>query len=143
MSRYQTAEERRASHILIPAAASATPEEKAKAKALAEDLLKQVRQNPRKFGELAAKFSKDPGSAEKGGDLGFFARGLMVKPFDEAAFSMKVARSRDRSKRSTVFTSSASMRSKRADDASGVRQSADRGGNPQAESSQGFRRSRR
>ena len=90
MSRYQTAEERRASHILIPAAASATPEEKAKAKALAEDLLKQVRQNPRKFGELAAKFSKDPGSAEKGGDLGFFARGLMVKPFDEAAFSMKV-----------------------------------------------------
>src|SRR6185436_9195336 len=90
MSRYQTAEERRASHILIPAAASATPEEKAKAKALAEDLLKQVRQNPRKFGEVAAKFSKDPGSAEKGGDLGFFARGLMVKPFDEAAFSMKV-----------------------------------------------------
>ena len=90
MSRYQTAEERRASHILIPAAASATPEEKAKAKALAEDLLKQVRQNPRKLGEVAAKFSKDPGSAEKGGDLGFFARGLMVKPFDEAAFSMKV-----------------------------------------------------
>jgi peptidyl-prolyl cis-trans isomerase D len=90
MSRYQTAEERRASHILIPAAASATPEEKAKAKALAEDLLKQAKQNPKKFGELAAKFSKDPGSAEKGGDLGFFARGLMVKPFDEAAFSMKV-----------------------------------------------------
>lgn len=89
-SRYQTAEERRASHILIPAAASASAEEKAKAKALAEDLFKQVKANPKKFGELAAKFSKDPGSAEKGGDLGFFARGLMVKPFDEAAFSMKV-----------------------------------------------------
>ena len=89
-SRYQTAEERRASHILIPAAASATPEEKAKAKALADDLLKQVKQNPKKFGELAAKFSKDPGSAEKGGDLGFFGHGLMVKPFDEAAFAMKV-----------------------------------------------------
>ncbi|MBI3529418.1 MAG: SurA N-terminal domain-containing protein [Betaproteobacteria bacterium] len=89
-SRFQTPEERRASHILIPAAATASPEEKAKAKAQAEDLLKQAKANPKKFGELAAKFSKDPGSAEKGGDLGFFGRGLMVKPFDEAAFSMKV-----------------------------------------------------
>ena len=89
-SRYQTPEERRASHILIPAAASASPEEKAKARAQAEDLFKQAKANPKKFGELAAKFSKDPGSAEKGGDLGFFGRGLMVKPFDEAAFSMKV-----------------------------------------------------
>ena len=89
-SRYQTPEERRASHILIPAPATASPEEKAKAKALAEDLLKQVRANPKKFGELAAKFSKDPGSSEKGGDLGFFSRGLMVKPFDETAFAMKV-----------------------------------------------------
>ena len=89
-SRFQTPEERRASHILIPAAATASPEEKAKAKALAEDLLKQAKANPKKFGELAAKFSKDPGSAEKGGDLGFFAHGLMVKPFDEVAFSMKV-----------------------------------------------------
>ncbi|HEX4986066.1 MAG TPA: SurA N-terminal domain-containing protein [Burkholderiales bacterium] len=90
LSRYQTGEERRASHILIAVAASATPAERAAAKAQAEDILKQVRANPRKFGELAAKFSKDPGSAEKGGDLGFFARGLMVKPFDDAAFSMKV-----------------------------------------------------
>ncbi len=88
-SRYQTPEERRASHILIPASASATAEEKAKAKAIADDLLAQLKANPRKFGELAAKYSKDPGSAEKGGDLGFFGRGLMVKPFDEAAFAMK------------------------------------------------------
>lgn len=88
--RFQTPEERRASHILIPVAATASPEEKAKAKAQAEDLFKQVKSNPKKFGELAAKFSKDPGSAEKGGDLGYFGRGLMVKPFDEAAFSMKV-----------------------------------------------------
>ena len=89
-SRFQTPEERRASHILIPAAAGASAEEKAKAKAQAEDLFKQAKSNPKKFGDLARKFSKDPGSAEKGGDLGFFARGLMVKPFDEAAFSMKV-----------------------------------------------------
>jgi peptidyl-prolyl cis-trans isomerase D len=88
--RYQTPEERRASHILIPAAATASADEKAKARTQAEDLLRQAKANPKKFGELAAKFSKDPGSAEKGGDLGFFARGLMVKPFDEAAFAMKV-----------------------------------------------------
>jgi peptidyl-prolyl cis-trans isomerase D len=90
LTRYQVAEERRASHILIPVAASASAEEKAKAKAQADDLLAQAKANPKKFGELAAKYSKDPGSAEKGGDLGFFTRGLMVKPFDEAAFSMKV-----------------------------------------------------
>ena len=89
-SRFQTPEERRASHILIPAAASASPEEKTKAKAQAEDLFKQLKANPKKFGEFAAQYSKDPGSAEKGGDLGFFGRGLMVKPFDDAAFSMKV-----------------------------------------------------
>ena len=89
-SRFQTPEERRASHILIPAAASASPDEKAKAKAQAEDLFKQLKANPKKFGEFAAQYSKDPGSAEKGGDLGFFGRGLMVKPFDAAAFSMKV-----------------------------------------------------
>jgi len=90
IERYRTPEERRASHILIPAAASASAEDKAKAKAQAEDLLKQVKSAPGKFAELAAKFSKDPGSAEKGGDLGFFGRGLMVKPFDEAVFALKV-----------------------------------------------------
>ncbi|MFL6581315.1 MAG: SurA N-terminal domain-containing protein [Burkholderiales bacterium] len=89
-SRYQTPEERRASHILIAVPGNASPEEKAKAKALAEDVLKQVKANPKKFAELAAKYSKDPGSAEKGGDLGFFGHGLMVKPFDDVAFSMKV-----------------------------------------------------
>ncbi|MFN0041186.1 MAG: SurA N-terminal domain-containing protein [Burkholderiales bacterium] len=90
LSRYQTAEERRASHILIAASASASAAEKSAAKMQAEDLLKQIKAQPAKFAELAGKFSKDPGSAEKGGDLGFFARGLMVKPFDDVAFSLKV-----------------------------------------------------
>ncbi len=89
IERYRTPEERRASHILIAAAASASAEDKAKAKTQAEDLLKQIRSSPGKFAELAAKFSKDPGSAEKGGDLGFFGRGLMVKPFDAAVFALK------------------------------------------------------
>ena len=90
IERYRTPEERRASHILIPAPASAGAEEKSRAKTQAEELLKQIRSSPGKFAELAAKFSKDPGSAEKGGDLGFFGRGLMVKPFDDAVFALKV-----------------------------------------------------
>jgi peptidyl-prolyl cis-trans isomerase D len=88
--RYRTPEQRRASHILIPAPAGASTEDKASAKAQAEDLLKQIQSSPSKFAELAAKFSKDPGSAQKGGDLGFFGRGLMVKPFDAAVFALKV-----------------------------------------------------
>ncbi len=90
IERYRTPEQRRASHILIPASAGASAEDKAKAMTLAEDLLKQIRSSPGKFAELATKFSKDPGSAQKGGDLGFFARGLMVKPFDAAVFALKI-----------------------------------------------------
>lgn len=82
--RYQQAEERRASHILI-----ANNGDAAKAKAKAEAVLKEVQQNPAKFAELAKKESQDPGSAEKGGDLGFFGRGMMVKPFEDTVFSLK------------------------------------------------------
>ena len=78
-------EERRASHILIAAEGAA----KEKAKAKAEEILKEVRKNPAAFADLAKKNSDDPGSAAKGGDLGFFGRGMMVKPFEEAAFGMK------------------------------------------------------
>lgn len=87
--RFTTPEERSASHILIAVAATASAEEKAKAKALADDIYKQVKAEPARFAELARKHSKDPGSAEKGGDLGFFGRGLMVKPFDDAVFALK------------------------------------------------------
>jgi peptidyl-prolyl cis-trans isomerase D len=83
-------EQRRASHILIPVAASATPEQKAKAKDQAEALLAAARKSPKTFAELAKKNSGDPGSAADGGDLGYFGRGKMVKPFDEAVFGIKV-----------------------------------------------------
>lgn len=88
-SKFQGSEQRHASHILIGAGASASPEAKAEAKKKAEQVLAEVKKNPAKFAELAKKYSQDPGSAEKGGDLGTFGRGSMVKPFEEAAFSMK------------------------------------------------------
>ncbi len=82
-------EERRASHILINAPKDAAAAERQKAKLKAEELLKTVRANPSSFADIARKNSQDPGSAAKGGDLEFFARGAMVKPFEDAAFSMK------------------------------------------------------
>lgn len=74
---YQEPEQRRASHILIAE------------RTQAELILKEIKQNPAKFEDLAKQHSKDPGSAAKGGDLGSFSRGTMVKPFEDAAFGMK------------------------------------------------------
>ena len=86
--RLSAKEERRASHILINALQSASPADRQKAKSLADQLLQEVRKAPQNFAEVAKKYSQDPGSAPKGGDLDFFARGAMVKPFDEAAFAL-------------------------------------------------------
>jgi peptidyl-prolyl cis-trans isomerase D len=89
-SEFGTPEERQASHILITVKAGASQAEQDAAKAKAESLLQQVEQNPGKFAELAKKNSQDPGSAANGGDLGFFGRGMMVKPFEDATFALKV-----------------------------------------------------
>ena len=86
-TRYVQKEERKASHILINAPPTATDAVKKEAKAKADDLFAQVKKNPKSFAELAKKHSQDPGSGAAGGDLGFFSRGMMVKPFDEAAFT--------------------------------------------------------
>ena len=67
-----------------------TLEEKKTALSKVQDVLKEVRANPAKFAELAKKYSQDTGSATQGGDLGYFGKGAMVKPFEEAAYSMKV-----------------------------------------------------
>lgn len=89
-AKFQGDEQRQASHILIGFGVSPTPEAKAKAKQQADEVLAKVKANPKSFAELAKKFSQDPGSAVNGGDLGSFARGAMVKPFEEAAFAMKI-----------------------------------------------------
>jgi peptidyl-prolyl cis-trans isomerase D len=88
-ARFGTPEERRASHILITAPASAPKAERDAARAKAEQLLAEVKKAPATFGAVARKNSQDPGSAEKGGDLDFVARGAMVKPFEDAMFALK------------------------------------------------------
>ncbi len=76
-AQYKVDEQRRASHILVK-----TQEE-------ADKLAAELRKAPGRFADLAKKHSQDPGSAEKGGDLGFFGRGMMVPAFEEAAYRQK------------------------------------------------------
>jgi peptidyl-prolyl cis-trans isomerase D len=82
-------EERRASHILITSPKTAPAAERQAAKAKADALLAEVLKAPDSFAELAKKNSQDPGSAAQGGDLDFFAKGAMVKPFEDAAYALK------------------------------------------------------
>lgn len=86
--RLSGAEERRASHILINAPTDAPEADRQKAKARAEELLKTLKTAPDSFAELAKANSQDAGSAVNGGDLDFFVRGSMVKPFEDAAFAL-------------------------------------------------------
>lgn len=74
----------RASHILINFGAN-----KDSAKASASKIMARAKKGE-DFGALAAEFSKDPGSASQGGDLGYFGKGRMVKEFEEAAFAAGV-----------------------------------------------------
>jgi peptidyl-prolyl cis-trans isomerase D len=88
-SEFGTPEERKASHILFATAGGAKKAEVDAAHTQAEKVLEQVRTTPDKFADLARKYSEDPGSASNGGDLGFFGRGMMTKPFEDAAFTLK------------------------------------------------------
>lgn len=73
--KFERPAETRASHILI--------ENKEGAQQQAKDILAKLRAGA-KFEDLAKEFSKDPGSAARGGDLGFFGAGKMVRPFEDA-----------------------------------------------------------
>jgi len=88
-SRFAVKEARRASHILITPETGDAADAKKKAKAKADEVYAQLKKSPKGFADLAKKNPGDPGSAAKGGDLGFFERGSMVKPFEDAVFSMK------------------------------------------------------
>lgn len=77
----------KASHILIMVAKTATDTEKAAARKKIEDILKQAKSGT-PFADLA-KAHSDDGSKQNGGDLGYFKRGMMVPPFEEAAFALE------------------------------------------------------
>ncbi|MGA3085510.1 MAG: peptidylprolyl isomerase [Thermodesulfobacteriota bacterium] len=85
---FKTPEMIRARHILIKTEASATDEEKKKAKAKAEEVLAKIKKGE-DFSKLASEVSNDPGTKDKGGDLDFFPKGTMVPAFEEVAFSLK------------------------------------------------------
>lgn len=85
---FRTPEMVRARHILIKVDKSASEDDKRKAREKAEDILKKVKAGE-DFAKLASEFSDDPGSKNKGGDLGFFPKGRMVPDFEKVAFSMK------------------------------------------------------
>jgi len=86
--KFQQPESAHAQHILITVPQGADAATKAKAKNEASAILKQIRGGA-DFATLAKAKSQDPGSAQAGGDLGFFPKGQMVPQFDEAVFKLK------------------------------------------------------
>ncbi|MEJ2645445.1 MAG: SurA N-terminal domain-containing protein [Gammaproteobacteria bacterium] len=87
-SQFVTQAQRQVRHILIAVPKDADKKEVDKAHRKAEDILKKLHDGA-SFAALAKKYSDDPGSADKGGDLGWIQQGEMVAPFDKAAFSLK------------------------------------------------------
>ncbi|MBI5069770.1 MAG: SurA N-terminal domain-containing protein [Deltaproteobacteria bacterium] len=75
-----------ARHILIRADEKAPADVDAAAKKKADEALARI-QKGEDFARLASQLSEDPGSKERGGDLGWFGSGVMAKPFEEAAFA--------------------------------------------------------
>jgi peptidyl-prolyl cis-trans isomerase C len=88
VERFKQDETVHASHILIAAGENAAPAEKTQARDKAQSVLKQLRRGA-SFAALARTESQDPGSAQNGGDLGFFPKGRMTPAFEAAAFKLK------------------------------------------------------
>jgi peptidyl-prolyl cis-trans isomerase D len=92
LDRFRSPEQVKVRHILLKTDPTkkddAAKKDDAQVQARAEDLLKQLKGGA-DFADLATKYSEDPGSKAKGGDVGFIARGQMVKPFEDAAFSLQ------------------------------------------------------
>jgi len=83
-------EQRRASHILLTVGEGGSAKDKDGARKLAQELLARIKARPDDFAKLAQEYSKDPGSAAKGGDLGFQGRNMLAsKPLEDALFGLK------------------------------------------------------
>jgi hypothetical protein len=77
-----------ARHIMMTPPIEATPAQRDSVRAVLEQLRTRI-QGGARFEDIARQFSQDPGSAQNGGDLGFFARGDMVQPFEEAVLALE------------------------------------------------------
>jgi len=87
--RFKNPEQVHAAHILLRVDQKSTPEQKAEIKKKLEDIRADIEANKITFSDAAVKYSQDSSNAPQGGDLGFFPRGRMVKPFEDAAFATK------------------------------------------------------
>lgn len=87
-SEFEQSEQVQAEHILIRMEANASAKDKEKARK-SIDMIQDKLKNGDSFATLAEQFSEDPGSKNKGGNLGYFGRGQMVKEFEDAAFATK------------------------------------------------------
>jgi peptidyl-prolyl cis-trans isomerase C len=85
---FEQGEQVQAQHILIRTEADASAEDKEKARKSIE-MIQDKLKNGESFSTLAEQFSEDPGSKNRGGNVGYFGRGQMVKEFEDAAFSTK------------------------------------------------------
>ncbi len=85
---YEVNERRRARHILLKISEGADEDSVEEIQKKAKKIRDRI-ENGEDFANLAKENSDDAGSAENGGELGFFSKGMMVKPFEEAVFSMK------------------------------------------------------
>jgi peptidyl-prolyl cis-trans isomerase C len=87
LDQFKQAEQVKASHILIKVEPTATDEQKAEARKKIETVQGKLKKGD-DFAAVAKEYSEGP-SNSRGGDLGFFQRGQMVKPFEDAAFTME------------------------------------------------------
>lgn len=91
---FKKPEQVQARHILVKTAGDATDDQKAEARQKIEDVRKKAIAGD-DFAALAKEFSDDPGSSARGGDLGYFSRGQMVKPFEDVAFALEEGETSD------------------------------------------------
>jgi len=85
---FMSPEQVKVRHILFMAPAGASGDERKKAREKAEGALKRLKEGE-DFGKLVLEYSEDANSRPNGGDLGYFSKGQVVKPFEDAAFSLK------------------------------------------------------
>ncbi len=88
-ARWKGQETRRARHILLTVARGASSTERQAVLTKIQGLRQQLLAHPDQFGAVASNVSQDPGSARQGGDLGYFAHGVMTPPFEQAVFALK------------------------------------------------------